>query len=89
MMERVIKAETDYEEKLQEELKTNNKSCEYGNCTNRATELFYASSCDLHFSFCDKCAKIIEAKGENVSGKLTIAVKTKRKSFELEVKKIQ
>ena len=73
-MKKVLEGKTDYEKELKQELKIEKRICNYEGCANRATELFYASFCDLHFYFCKKHASIVEANTNvnNQEEKLTV-----------------
>lgn len=81
-MERVIVAHTDYERRLQQELITEQKECEYSGCGRKATELFYQDPQDLHFVYCEKHADIIE-RSKCQKGRCTFDIETKEQTFEI------
>ncbi len=81
-MKRITEGRTSYEKELLQNLKTKTNKCKYKDYSNIATELFYIDHCDLHFKYCEKCAKFIEKENWQ-KGKLIINIETKEQKFEI------
>ena len=72
----------EYEKELLEQIKAEQRPCNYSDCNKSATSLFYINGWDLHFFYCNEHSAIIEIGGYK-EAQITIDVKAEEMNFQI------